>query len=48
MQGISQPRRGDFCGKPMLKPLDEGGRISMSHGCGTKWDGSAVWESSYH
>ncbi len=48
MQGVSQPRRSDFAGEPMLKPLDEEGRVSMRHGCGTKWDGSKVWESSYH
>ena len=48
LQGRSQPRRNDFCGDPMLKPLDENGHVSMRHGAATKWDGRAVHESSYH
>ena len=46
--GYSQPRRDDFCGEPMLKPLSESGSLTMRHGAATKWDGRAVYESSYH
>lgn len=46
--GRTAPRRNDFCGKPMLKPLDEEGRISFKHGAGSKWDGKAKSCSSYH
>jgi hypothetical protein len=46
--GRTAPRRNEFTGKPLLKPCDESGRISMSHGCATKWDGRAKGCSSYH
>lgn len=47
MSGNSQPRRNDFCGEPMVKQLDEAGRISMRHGCATKWDGKPAHETHY-
>lgn len=47
MAGPSQPRRNEFHGEPILKPLDSSGHVSFRHGCGSKWDGRAVWESHY-
>lgn len=47
MSGPSQPKRNDFCGEPMLKPLSMNGQVRFRHGGGSKWDGSAVWESHY-
>jgi hypothetical protein len=47
MQGINQPRRFEFCGDELTKPLSVDGGISARHGCFSKWDGRAVWSSSY-
>lgn len=47
MSGTTQPRRGEFIGKPMLKPLDEAGHVSFQFGCGTKWDGRPKGCSCY-
>lgn len=47
LAGYSQPRRNEFCGEPILKPLSEDGRISFRHGAATKWDGKPVYESHY-
>lgn len=47
MSGDSQPRRNDFTGPARVKQLDSGGRISMAHGCATKWDGKACHETHY-
>lgn len=47
MRGSCQPRRGEFKGEPILKPLDEQGRIRSRHGAFSKWDGRALSYSSY-
>jgi hypothetical protein len=46
--GMCAPRRNEFCGEPMLKPLDECGGISMRHGGASKWNGRPIGCSSYH
>lgn len=46
--GRTAPRRNDFTGEPMLKPVDAEGRIAARHGCMSKWDGKAKVCSSYH
>lgn len=47
MCGDSQPRRNDFTGEPRTKPLSEDGRVRMTHGGCSKWDGKPAHESHY-
>lgn len=45
--GKTAPRRNEFCGDPMLKHLDENGRVPGRYGI-SKWDGKALYTSSNH
>ena len=45
--GKSQPRRNEFTGPEQRKPVDHRGDVKARHGCMTKWDGRAVYCSSY-
>ncbi len=47
MCGWTQPRRNEFRGDPVTKPLDENGRISFKYGGSCKWAGQPVWSSHY-
>lgn len=46
--GYCQPRRNEFIGDPILKRVRRNGYISFEFGCGSKWDGSPCYTSSYH
>ena len=48
LSGHSQPRRNEFCGELIIKPLAENGGVRFKHGAATKWDGRPVYESHYH
>lgn len=46
--GYCQPRRGEYCGEPILKQLSEDGGVGFKHGGTHKWDGRPCYTSSYH
>lgn len=47
MSGPTQPRRNEFSGEPITKPLRADGSIASKHGCFSKWTGASVWSSHY-
>ena len=48
LAGYSQPRRGDFCGELVVKPLADNGSVRFNQGAAAKWNGKPVYESHYH